>query len=612
MCGRAVYTRVFFAIIACTTPAWAGLTITTGSNLGTLALGENQIPLQATGGSGPLTWSVVTGSMLPAGFAIRTDVPSFFPTGTAAGLIGVATTPETYNFSLQVSDSATTVSQPFTLTITDLNLKDGYPLPDAFVSSAYSYQLTAFNNTGPVSATFAGCGSPSPTGLPPGMSLNTTSTPGLISGTPTAAGNYNVNFSISYAGQTVGRGVGINVYAVQFTNAVTSTGSLPNANQGASYTYGLTASSAAGGPYTFSGCCLPPGLSLSPAGTISGTVTGGVTKYNFNVTVTDSASNSYTENMSIDVAPPSGVGVPEPQILPYGNLDNCTIGMTCIHGIGVYNGGTAPFTWTVTGLPAGMDYISGRANTLSWISPGDVELWGAPGQGTLGPHTITVTVTDVNGLVSNQTFTLNVVPLFLDPGGMPNGMEGVSYTWTFRVVGGVPPYTAAEIPGFSFPGRLPSGLNLSVLTVSGTPNEDGGFNQLFKFTDSASVTPNTLEITQYPNFASVSGGNITVNMYQTLYAIQGRPYAFQLGACCVSSYTWSSVGTLPPGITLSSSGQLSGAPMANGTYTFLVTAVQAGVPSNFANRLITFVVTPISNNTSSTLPYGNQGAAYSQ
>ena len=86
------------------------LVITTGSNLGTWTLGEQQIPLTASGGAGNYAWSYVSGT-LPTGLSPRTDVPSFFPAGTTAGLIGVATTAGAYHFTLSVSSGGSTVSR---------------------------------------------------------------------------------------------------------------------------------------------------------------------------------------------------------------------------------------------------------------------------------------------------------------------------------------------------------------------------------------------------------------------------------------------------------------------------------------------------------------------
>src|SRR3954471_12293080 len=75
--------------------------ITFGPDLGTYPVGEIQFALTASGGNGTYSWSI-TGGSLPPGIALRTDVPSSFPAGASAGLIGVATTPGTYHFIVSV------------------------------------------------------------------------------------------------------------------------------------------------------------------------------------------------------------------------------------------------------------------------------------------------------------------------------------------------------------------------------------------------------------------------------------------------------------------------------------------------------------------------------
>jgi hypothetical protein len=62
----------------------------------------------------------------------------------------------------------------------------------------------------------------------------------------------------------------------------------------------VTGSGGAGGPYTFSATGLPPGLTMSSGGTISGTPTVSGT-FPYTVTVTDSAGNTGTVSCSITV-----------------------------------------------------------------------------------------------------------------------------------------------------------------------------------------------------------------------------------------------------------------------------------------------------------------------
>src|SRR5439155_19991678 len=121
-----------------------------GSNFGPFSIGQIETALSATGGNGTYAWSVVAGS-LPPGLAVRTDKPSFFQSSASAGLVGVATTPGTYNFTLRVTSGGQTADQACTLKVTGLTVKDGNhfnDVPDAFVGEAYSYTLTALNAAG--------------------------------------------------------------------------------------------------------------------------------------------------------------------------------------------------------------------------------------------------------------------------------------------------------------------------------------------------------------------------------------------------------------------------------------------------------------------------------
>src|SRR5438270_10926573 len=107
--------------------------ITFGPDLGTYPVGEIQFALTASSGAGPYSWSITSGS-LPPGIVLRTDVPSSFPAGASAGLIGVATTPGTYNFIVSVvSGGSAPVPLACTIKISNLALKDLFDVPNAFV-----------------------------------------------------------------------------------------------------------------------------------------------------------------------------------------------------------------------------------------------------------------------------------------------------------------------------------------------------------------------------------------------------------------------------------------------------------------------------------------------
>jgi uncharacterized protein (TIGR03437 family) len=601
-----VFTADGVASPAVTLPLAAGspssVSVTTASSLGTFPLGEIQLGIGVSGGNGSYTWSVQNGSTLPPGLSLRGDLPAYVTPFAPEGLIGVATAPGTYNFTLSVASGANSATPSFSMKITPLTLVDGPNLPDGFVGTPYyasGYQLTATDNGASASIT---CTSSTSNGI-------TLSSGCLISGSPTAAGAQTIQVKFTNGTDTVTNDRTLNVYAIR----ISSPGLLPNATKNTSYTYTLAAAGGTG-PYTYSLTgALPAGLSLN-AGVISGSPAAAEGKYNFGITVTDSASHAYTKNMAIDV-----IGAPEalPQILQYGDLGNCTIGVGCTLGIGVSGGGTAPFNWTVAGLPPGMKSRSGSGTTLAYVSPGDLELWGTPT--ALGPYNVNVQVTDTNGLSTTQIFPLNVSALLIDSclttagcPGMPNGTVGTAYSSAFRVVGGVPPYTAAEAPSRSVPSGLPSGLWLSPTAVTGIPQESGQFSPLFTLTDSAG-TANTLTVSETPYFNGVPGTITTVDTYPVQYAILGQPYSLQLGACCAASYSWITYpgGTPPPGLTLSSAGLASGEATTAGTYNWLVQAAQTST-GNSGTRQLTVVETPIAVTTASSLPAGVVGQTYGQ
>jgi large repetitive protein len=567
------------------------VSIAMGSNLGIWTIGEVQDALNASGGNGTYSWSLVSGS-LPPGVSIRTDVPSFFPAGTGAGLIGIATTPGTYNFTLSVTSGGTTASQAFMMKIANMTLKDVYNVPNGFLGVPYSYTFTPLNPSGPLTWTATSA-------LPPGLTFSS----GVISGTPTQTGNWSVNFQFTDGIDTVFRSFGITVYAIHFTTS----GLLPNATQGVAYTTNLAASGGTGSLTFAASNILPNGLSLTSSGTISGTPNTGPGRYGFSVTATDANNVSYTSTFSIDV-----IGVPPslPSLDPI-NVNviyrDATIGFGYARIVSVFSGGTAPFTWSATGLPPGMS-IRPWDQAERILTPDDAEIWGTPT--ALGTFNAQVTVRDANGATASLAFPFSVSALGVDGNdNLPNGAVGAAYSKTLRVLGGKGPYTVSLFN--SLFQRLPAGLALGGMVVSGTPTENGAFTPVLQFQDSVG---NVLQLPDGFTITGTVGSTITINQSFNLGTIGvGSGYSFQLGACCTNSgqFTWSLVsGTLPPGVTLSSVGVLSGIPTIAGTFVFVVKAADPANAGNFGERQFQLVVTPLTYTTSTTLPNGTAGLPY--
>jgi hypothetical protein len=588
--------------------AYPPVTFGVGPNFGTWHIGTDWIALNANGGNGTYTWSLIpvqgqTG--LPPGLALRTDVPSFFPANAQAGIIGVATTPGTYTFTLGLTSAGQPViQQSFTIRISQLDLQDAAP-PDGFVNTPYTnYQFTPIGNAGPV--TFSLNTNNSTNGaLPPGLAL---SSAGLLTGTPTTAGNYVIAMNIFDGVDNQYEQYNLYVYAID----ITTPGLLPvNATQYSSYSAQLNASGGTGTyNWTVSGG-LPNGLSLnSTTGVISGTVNSGPGLYGFNVTAAD-GNVSYSKHMALDV-----IGSPiAPMEITNRTFNDPVFGDHYGNVQSVCCGGTAPFVWTITGLPPGLTYEPNSNSFLQYpATPGNVQIYGVPQQA--GTFNVTYKVTDATNASTSLTVPMHVSLLDVNlPGNysaynLPNGIINVPYTSTFHVIGGSGPYSFTEtIP------ELPDGLHVisNTLTVSGTPLENGSnFNAPgFVFTDSAGNS-----LFRYESIQITGGSTININGngyygYNLGTTAVGGFYSTQFSACCVSSYNWSVAtgSSLPTGLSLSGSGQLAGTPTVAGSYSFLIQVADANNAANVTFKYFTLTVTPIAITTGS-LPYGDVQVGY--
>src|SRR5436190_23359216 len=103
LCGLAI---VFLTVATAATASAQAPSHLDGPNLGTWPVGIVETSLRASGGGGAGTyvWQLAGGA-LPTGISLitqATDFPSSFPTTASAGLIGVATVPGNYSFTLNL------------------------------------------------------------------------------------------------------------------------------------------------------------------------------------------------------------------------------------------------------------------------------------------------------------------------------------------------------------------------------------------------------------------------------------------------------------------------------------------------------------------------------
>ncbi|MFZ3201599.1 MAG: malectin domain-containing carbohydrate-binding protein [Candidatus Acidiferrales bacterium] len=137
-------------LISVTINAPAPLQITSNPTLpaGFTATPYAPLPLIATGGVGPYTWSVVTGQ-LPAGLVLAPD-------GTISGTPVLATNPPTDDFfTVQVADSElnpmTGLPAPQTMTqVFNVTISPGVISPNTLLNGQYTLLFHGFDKSGPV------------------------------------------------------------------------------------------------------------------------------------------------------------------------------------------------------------------------------------------------------------------------------------------------------------------------------------------------------------------------------------------------------------------------------------------------------------------------------
>lgn len=258
----------------------------------------------------------------------------------------------------------------------------------------------------------------------------------------------------------------------------------------------------------------------------------------------------------------------------------------------VATGGTTPYTWTISAgsLPAGLSLSS--AGLLSGMPT-------AP-----GTFDFTVKVTDATAgtATASLQITIDPAPLTVTTTTLQNGQVGAAYSVTLAASGGTTPYTWTVSSG-----SLPGGLSLSSSgLLSGPPSGAGTFSFTAKVTDAASRTATTsLQITIDPaplmiTTSSLQNGQVGTAYSVTLAATGGTtPYSWIVNS-----------GSLPGGLTLSSSGLLSGTPSAAGTFSFTAKVTDAAARAATAPLQITIALAPLAITTTS-LPNGAVGVAYS-
>lgn len=540
--------------------------ITTGLSLPPWDVGTtyNQT-LTSAGGSPPLSWSVA--SVSPAA------------TVSVGGGLLVATFPTnaTYTISVKLTDgSGVSVTKSFRVAVAAaLAITTPTSLPNGELGLPYT-TVTATRSGGTPGFAW------SATNLPPGVTINPTT--GLISGTPTAFGEYTPTITVLDA---TGNFVSLPMNKVTIFRAlsVTFANTFPDWDAGATYpNYPLPAApsvSYGSGVYSFGVTPLPAGLSLNASnGGIGGTPSTAATYNTITWTVSDSLGQSISRTYGpVNIYSP--LTITGTNTMPNWDANFAYPNQTFIGG----GGSPGAKVWSASGLPNGMT-----------ISPTGV-VGGTPT--VTGPFSATITYADptVGASVSVvRPFTISTPPAITTPAGsLPPWTVGrPGYSATFAVAGGATPLTWSIAPvasgGQPFAAATGLTFNLSTGTISGTPT--GAVSNVayrVTVTDAVGIT-NSQDYTLTLNPAiTVSGlsGSVT----------RGVPYSSIVSATGgTGTLTWSSSSPLPAGLTWNAATRtVSGTPNSSGSWVMTVTATDSvgATGSQTQNVLIQPTVTSV-------------------
>jgi uncharacterized protein YhjY with autotransporter beta-barrel domain len=515
------------------------------------------------------------GTAFGAGYTITaTNTPtSFSATGLPPGLSVIAgtgvvtgTPTSTGTFTATVSASNAnptpgTKTVTFTIFPAIPVITSGTAVSGTVGTAITPYQITATNSPTTFTAP----------GLPGGLSINAS---GLISGTPTVAGTFNVTVSAANTNPTAGTQTV--VFTIVPPIPVISSAATASGQTGVllSPTYTITASN---NPTVFGATGLPSGLTLNTSsGVISGTPT---TLGVFNVTLTAQNANPTPGTLALVFT----ITLGPPVVTSGATATGAVASVFAGYQITATNGPLTSGGYGATGLPPGL-----AVNASGLIS-------GTPT--TSGTFNVQVTATNATATSVAKTvvFTISQFPPVITSPTTASGQTGVAFSYQITASNGTS-------NGFSFTGTLPPGLTLNTTTglISGTPTAVGSFTPTLVASNGAGNGNQVVTFT-------IGLGPPVITSAATAAGSIGIAFSYQITA--TNNPTSFNASGLPPGLTVNATGLISGTPTSQGAFSANVTAQNGTGTGNQTVTITIGLLAPVI--TSAATASGTIGLAFS-
>jgi hypothetical protein len=305
---------------------------------------------------------------------------------------------------------------------------------------------------------------------------------------------------------------------------------------------------------------------------------------------------------SSSLAGGGGSNTPTVNVLPPPNT-NIDQGDSTSLAATTQNDSSEGVTWSLSGTGC----TGSACGTLTNASTYKVT-YNAPSTVT-SSTSVKVTATMVKDTSVTSSVNLTVVPPpVVSPlaGALPAGATGTAYSTTLTVTGGIGPYQWNQPTGNFPPGVNFSSTSGGTVNLSGTPTLAGHYTFTITVTDSGNPTSLTSPSVSY-SIDVTSNSSLSIITTSLPNGVVNTNYSSNLQATGGSGgYSWSLAagsGPLPTGITLSSSGSISGTTGSAGSYPITVEVTDSN------NDTKTQSLTLVINNAVATCSHDGSGNA---